>query len=390
MQAVHAYTLPPDKYIQAVQYAQARHVLEFAGFAVSLIVLLAIIRLRIAPRLRHWHPAPFSAAIWILVSVFDLPVDACRHFFSVHYGISIESWLGWLVDWGKEQALSAVVEAMLIWPFYALLRRKPRNWWIPVWLASLPLLVAGAFAGPLLIEPMFNRFEPLEKNHPDLVVQIERLLRRAGVSIPPDRIYEMDASARTTALNAYVSGFGPSRRVVLYDTIIRKENGPPLLTTFGHELGHYVLGHFERGLGFAAALLLVALLISEHAVRGAVRRWGQRLDLRSPEDRATLPLFLLLFLVLGFVAEPLSNAFSRRLEHQADVYSLEVTHGIVPDAAQAAAQAFQIEGETDLDPPDPSPLTVFWFYSHPPTSDRLRFALNYDPWRDGGKPSYVP
>ena len=390
MQAVHAYTLPPDKYIQAVHYAQARHVLEFAGFAVSVLVLLAIIRLRIAPRLRHWHPVPFSAAIWMLASVFDLPVDACRHFFSVHYGISIESWPGWLVDWSKEQVISAVVAAMLIWPFYAFLRRKPRGWWIPVWLASLPLLVAGTLAGPLLIEPIFNRFEPLEKNHPDLVVQIERLLGRAGVSIPPGRIYEMDASARTTALNAYVSGFGPSRRVVLYDTIIRKENGPPLLTTFGHELGHYVLGHIEIGLGFAAALLLVALLIAEHAVRGAVRRWGQRLDLRSPEDRATLPLFLLLFLVLGFVAEPLSNAFSRRLEHQADVYSLEVTHGIVPDSAQAAAQAFQIEGETDLDPPDPAPLTVFWFYSHPPTSDRLRFALDYDPWHDGRKPSYVP
>ena len=101
-------------------------------------------------------------------------------------------------------------------------------------------------------------------------------------------------------------------------------------------------------------------------------------------------MILLLFLVLGFVAQPLSNAFSRRLEHQADVYSVEVTHGIVPDAAQAAAQAFQIEGETDLDPPDPSPFTVFWFYSHPPTSDRLRFALDYDPWQAGRKPRYVP
>src|SRR5258708_25218790 len=184
MQPVHAYTLPPDKYIQAVHYAQARHVLEFAGFAVSLLVLLAILRLRIAPRLRHWHPAPFGAAIWLLVSVFDLPVDACRHFFSVHYGISIESWPGWLVDWSKEQAISAVVAAMLIWPFYALLRRKPRDWWIPVWLASLPVLVAGTLAGPLLIEPMFNRFQPLGKRQPDLGVQIERRPESAGVSIP--------------------------------------------------------------------------------------------------------------------------------------------------------------------------------------------------------------
>ncbi|MDP8980709.1 MAG: M48 family metalloprotease [Acidobacteriota bacterium] len=390
MQAVHAYTLPPDKYIQAVQYAQARHALEFAGFAVSLLVLLAVIRLRIAPRWRDWHPLPFSAAILLLVSVFDLPVDACRHFFSVRYGISIETWPAWLLDWGKEQGLSAIVAALLIWPFYAFLRRRPRGWSIPVWLASLPLLLAGTFAGPLLIEPMFNRFQPLEKNHPDLVVQIERLLGKAGVDIPPSRLYEMDASARTTALNAYVSGFGASRRVVLYDTIIRKENGPPLLTTVGHELGHYVLGHIEKGLAFAAALLLIALLISEHVVRAAVQRWGARLDLRSTGDRATLPLFLLLFLLLGFIAEPLSNAFSRVLEHQADVYSLEATHGVVPDAGQAAAQAFQIEGETDLDPPDPSPLAVFWFYSHPPTSERLRFSLDYDPWRAGRKPRYVP
>jgi Zn-dependent protease with chaperone function len=253
------------------------------------------------------------------------------------------------------------------------------------WLVSLPVMLVSVYADPLILEPLFNQFDPLSATHPELLDPIEKLLHRAGVTIPADHLFEMKASAKTNSLNAYVSGFGPSRRVVLYDTIIRKEEGPPLLTTIGHELGHYVLEHIPKGLAFGAALLLAALLLLFYLMPWATRLCG----VSSVADWSSLPVLLLLVLLLSFLGEPIGNAYSRRQEHQADVFSLEVTHGVIPNPGQAAADAFQIEGETDLEEPDPNPLIVFWLYTHPPVAERLRFSLEYDPWSTGRHPQFV-
>jgi STE24 endopeptidase len=389
MQAVQNYTLPPDTLVKAIHFAHARHLLYFAGFAFSVLVLLAIIRFRIAPKFRRLYPPAYFASILMIFAAANIPLDIAGHAISLHFGISIQPWLSWLWDWTKEQAVTVVIGALLAWPFYGLLRRSPRRWWLWAWVASLPLMVAGVFAGPLVFEPLFNNFSPLANTHPHLVSQIEQLLQRAGVAIPPDHIFEMSASQKTNSLNAYVSGFGPSRRMVLYDTIIRKEDGGPLMTTIGHELGHYVLNHISKGLVFAAVLLLLGFFLAYIAVAAFIRQWGETLGIASVADPTLLPVLLLAALLLGFLSEPIANAYSRKQEHEADVYSLEVTHGVIPDAPQAAARAFQIEGETDLDEPDPDPLIVFWLYSHPPTSERLRFALTYNPWQSGLRPQFV-
>ncbi len=311
------------------------------------------------------------------MTAFDLPGEACGHALSRHYGISIQGWPGWFADWLKGQAIALPLTVLIVWGFYGLVRRSPARWWLYAWMAAVPLIVFGAWVEPYLIEPLFNRFEPLAPEHPELVAPIEAILRRAGVAIPANHLFEMRASEKTNALNAYVSGFGSSKRVVLYDTIIRKEPPPSLLTTFGHELGHYVLGHIPKSIGFAALLLLIGLYLTYFLIRAFIAHWGPRWDVRSPYDPASLPVFALILLILNFVSDPIANAYSRRQEHQADVYSLYVTDGIVPDNGQAAARAFQIEGETDLEPPAPSPFIVFWLYSHPPVADRLRFALAY-------------
>jgi len=376
---IQSYTLPPDKLVLAVNYAFARHVLYFSSVAFAAIVLLALIRLRVAPRLRAWPLPLVIAAIYTITIVFDLPAAVCSHALSVHYGISIQRWSGWFADWTKEQAIALGVTALAVWGFYVLLRRSPRRWWLYAWIGCVPLIVFATWIEPYALEPLFNRFEPLARQHPELVGPIESLLHRAGVSIPSDHLFEMSASAKTNALNAYVSGFGSSKRVVLYDTIIRKEPQPELMTTFGHELGHYVLDHIAKGIAYAAALLLAGFYFAYVLIRAFVSRWGRRFDVRGPEDPGSLPVFALILLLLSFLGDPIGNAYSRRQEHQADVYSLDVTSGIVPDNGQAAARAFQIEGETVLEPPDPSPFIVFWLYTHPPVRDRLQFAVEYKP-----------
>jgi Zn-dependent protease with chaperone function len=389
VQAVQKYTLPSDILVKAIHFAHARHVLYFAGFAFSLLVLIAIIRLRLGAKLARLRSPAYFIAVLAIVAIASIPIDIAYHAVSLDFGISIQSWPSWLWDWTKGQIVFTAIGVSLLWPFYVLLKRSPRRWWLWAWLASLPLLVAGAFADPLVFEPLFNRFTPLSKAHPELAGSIEQLLHRAGVAIPQDRLFEMSASEKTNSLNAYVSGFGSSRRLVLYDTIIRKEEGAPLMTTVGHELGHYVLNHIPEGLTFTAVLLFIGFFLADKAAAAIVRKWGPALAIASIASRESLPLLLLIALLLSFISEPIANAFSRRVEHQADVYSLELTHGVVPDASQAAARAFQIEGETDLDEPDPNRFIVWWLYSHPPTSDRLEFALTYDPWSAGRRPSFV-
>jgi Zn-dependent protease with chaperone function len=269
------------------------------------------------------------------------------------------------------------------------MRRSPRRWWFYGWLGSLPILFFVVFLSPWLVDPLFFEFKPLAPDHPELAAQIERVIVRAGEDIPESRMYVMNASSKLNALNAYVTGLGASRRVVVWDTTIARLPTPELLAVFGHEMGHYVLGHVRAGVLFAAALLLGGLFAASHLFRWAVSRWGQVWGLRGMDDWASLPVLLLALSLLGFLVTPAANAYSRRIEHQADQYGLEVLRGIVPDAPAAAARSLQIMGEEGLAEPSPSRAVVFWFYSHPPINDRIIFAHAYDPWSQGGSPQFV-
>lgn len=381
----HDYTLPPDLYAKAVAFAHAQYLVYFGATASTLLILLLILRLRIGPRLRnfaerHSHRLPLQTALFappllLLLGLAALPWLVYAHGTGLRFGISVERWGPWLWDWTKDQLVAIAVGTPLAWLFCGMVRRSPRRYWLWFWLASLPLMIAAVYLAPLVLDPMFNRFEPLARTHPDLAPPIQQVLKNAHVDIPADHLFEMIASEKTNALNAYTTGFGSSKRVVLYDTIIRKEPLPELLTTFGHELGHYALHHILWGLAFGAALCLAGMYAGYRFVEAVLHQAGTRLGIRGAGDLAALPLFLLFALTASFLADPLTNAVSRVIEHQADVYALEVTEGVIPQPGEAAARAFQTEGETDLEVPDPNPAIVWWLYSHPPVRERLRFAL---------------
>jgi STE24 endopeptidase len=156
-----------------------------------------------------------------------------------------------------------------------------------------------------------------------------------------------------------------------------------------HEIGHYVLGHVRKGFLFFAALFLVALYVGYRILNWALSRWGPDWKLHGPEDWASLAAILLLLQVMMFFAMPIANGFSRMEEHAADVYGLEVIHGIVPNSEEVAAHMFQVLGEIDLEDPNPPALITFWLYTHPPLAERLVFAHSYDPWSRGEEPKYV-
>jgi Zn-dependent protease with chaperone function len=176
---------------------------------------------------------------------------------------------------------------------------------------------------------------------------------------------------------------------VVWDTTIKDMTTPQILFVFGHEMGHYVLHHIWLGISFAALVILIFLYLGYRTMHWALARWGRRWSIRGIEDWASMPVLLLAMSVFSFLSEPLTNGFSRILEHNADIYGLEVIHGIVPDSPEVAAQAFQVLGEVSLDNPNPSAFIEFWIYNHPSIRDRVRFASEYDPWGKGEPPKYV-
>jgi len=177
--------------------------------------------------------------------------------------------------------------------------------------------------------------------------------------------------------------------VVVWDTTLQKTSNDEALFIIGHELGHYVLGHVWKWFVFGATALLVALYLIFRGLHWVLGRWGRDWHLYGLEDWASLAAFLLLLQIVMFFASPVVNGFSRMQEHAADVYGLEVIHGIVPDSEDVAAHAFQVMGEVDLADPNPPAFITFWLYSHPPLAQRLIFAHSYDPWGKGEPPMYV-
>ncbi|MGE5414042.1 MAG: M48 family metallopeptidase [Syntrophomonadaceae bacterium] len=392
------YHLSPDKLAQAIAYARARYRLHFAAFAWSCVVLLAIIALRLGPRFRDRaerasrrrfaQAAVFVPLLLVTQTVLELPTAAYGHHLARFYGQSVQGWSSWLWDQAKGLLVGLVIAIPLVWLLYAILRGSPRRWWLWFWLALLPILVFLIFVAPLAIDPLFFEFKPLAPAHPELAQAIEKVTVRAGEPIAPDRMFVMNASTKYTSINAYVTGLGASKRVVVWDTTIRKATLPQTLFVFGHEMGHYVLGHVSKTIAFLWALLFVILALGAGILDRVFRRPG-RWGIRGLSDWASLPVLILGVTVAGELAMPIVNGYSRAQEHQADVFGLEAVHGLVPDSARAAAEAFQLLGETNLSDPDPAPFITFWLYSHPPLADRLRFAAEYDPWGKGEAPQYV-
>jgi STE24 endopeptidase len=396
---ITAYTLSPDLHQKAHRRNRTHFRLELIGVAYGIVVLWLILRWKLGPKYRNWserfssksflQSAVFSPLLLLTIAILTLPLDIYGELVEKQYGISVQGWGSWSWDWVKGQLISLVLGTILIWLLYLVIRRSPRRWWFYFWLISLPIGVCLVFLQPLVIDPMFHKFEPLQKKDPALTASLEQMVKRAGQNIPPERMFWMGAGEKTTGLNAYVTGMGASKRIVVWDTTIAKMNTPQIVFVAGHEMGHYVLKHIPKGLALFAVLLLMAFYLGYRSIGWVLARWGSHWEIRGLEDWASLPALLLLLSVFSFVMTPVGSAVSRYFEHQADQYGLEVTHGLTPDAGQVAAQAFQVLGEVGLSDPDPNPANVFLFYDHPPISDRVRFCLTYDPWARGGPGEFV-
>jgi STE24 endopeptidase len=393
------YTLSEDRYEKAVAYSRAGYTLYFVEYFLSFLTLILLLRLGWAAKIRDFAERVtdkrwlqgfvFVPLLFLACDVVELPVRVYWHALSLRYEQSVQHWGSWFLDWTKEEFIGVVFALVLALILFAAMRHSPRRWWLYFWLATLPIALGVIFLVPWVIDPLFNKFEPLDRQHPELVTQIQKLTEHAGVPIPRDRIFLMRASEKTNEVNAYVTGLGASKRVVIWDTTIQKTSNNETLFIIGHELGHYVLGHVWKGFLCLAAGLFIAFYLIFRGLHWSLDKWGRDWRILGTDDWACLAAFLLLFQIAMFVSAPVSNGISRMQEHAADVYGLELIHGVVPNSEQVAAHTFQILGEIDLADPNPSAFIRFWLYSHPPVAERLVFAHTYDPWSKGESPKYV-
>jgi Zn-dependent protease with chaperone function len=396
---VTSYTLPPDLYRKAHHLGQIEFWGQIVSFIYSVLILIVVLRARLAPKFRDWaeratsvrflQSAIFAPLLIIALDVLGIPIDAAEHWIARKFGLSVQSWPSWLADWTKSALLVIVLAIFLVWLLYVALRRSPRRWWFYFWIATIPITISLVFIQPVFVDPLFHKFEPLAQRDPPLAAALERMVQRTGETIPESRMYWMTASTKTNELNAYVTGIGASKQIVVWDTTIAALDTPQTVFVVGHEMGHYVLNHIPKGIAAGELFLLVLFYLGYRALEWLLARRGAQWGIRDASDWASLPAFLLLLTVLSFAANPITNAFSRHIEHQADQYGLEVTHSLTPDSAQVAAQSFEVLGRIDLEDPAPNSVDVFMFYSHPTLADRIHFALTYNPWAQGSQSQFV-
>lgn len=395
---IPSYSLPPAALTKAQHLDAVGTVLHFGGSIWSLVytVLLlatgtfgAMQRVATARFRNRWLQGVAFLALFVFVTgLLDAPLGIYGHWLRLKYGLSVQRWPSWLVDQAKSAAIALVIGTLLVMLLFWFIRKFPRGWWFGFWLASIPITLAGIFLTPYVIDPLFNKFEPLTQSHPELVRRLEEVANKGNMNIPADRMFLMNASAKTTTLNAYVTGFGASKRVVVWDTSIAKGTPDQILFIFGHESGHYVLHHIVRGILVSTLLVFLSLFLGYHFVQWSIQRFGSRWGIASQSDWAALAVLLLAFSLFGFVLEPVTSAISRDAEHAADVYGIEAVHGIVVNPQETARSSFQVLGETSFDVPNPDQFLEFWTYGHPSIGRRAAFSAHYDPWAPGNTPKF--
>ncbi len=392
------YTLPSAELIRAQALFRTEAALYFIGSLWGILQLVLLLALKVPSRIQglvertsssRWGQCFFFVFLFFgLNMLLNAPLRLYGHHIGLVYGLSVQGWASWALDWFKSFLLAWIVGGLLVMVLFWIIRRSPQRWWFWFWIPTMAAVLFGVYLSPILVDPLFNKFEPLQSVNPALVRQLERVAAQCGVDLPPARMFYMRASQKVTGMNAYVTGFGPSKRLVLWDTTVAQATPDELSGVFGHELGHYALHHIELGVLFAAAALLLGFFAGQRITWYLLRRFGARWGVRSQQDWACLAVLMLVLNFLSFFSAPVENAFSRAIEHDADIYGQEAIHGIVADPQGSTVAGFQRLGESSLEDPTMHLFAEFWMFSHPAIGLRASFAAVYNPWHEGLHPKY--
>lgn len=366
--------LPADAVARGRAFHAALRPGTYGGMAIGLVVALvlgltplgaALVRLAGRPFHGNWVAEALLGGLLVFFAgeLVGLPFAAWRQVVVRRYGLSTQGWGGWAVDLVKGYAIGAVLGAIVLVVFYTVTHFAPRWWWAFAAAGAAGLTVLLTFVFPVLVEPVFNKFTPLEPGQ----LRTDLIAMAARDGVPVKDVLVADASRRTRAVNAYVSGLGPTRRIVVYDTLLRQAPPAEVESVVAHELGHahdgdVVTGTLIGALGAAAGVCGLYLLGS----------WGgllRRAGVDSLAEPRAVALLLAVATVAGLLGAPLQNAVSRRIEARADRHALALTRD--PDTFETMQARLS---QVNLGDPDPNPVEYALFASHPSTVRRMAAA----------------
>ncbi|WP_026405706.1 M48 family metallopeptidase [Actinomadura rifamycini] len=395
----------PAEVARSAAFDSALNPPAYAGLAAGLAVVLLLGLTPLGARLIRFATARVprrplrvlaaAAAVTTLLWLAGLPFDVWGETVLRTYGLSTQSWSAWFADELKSLGLTWVVYGLVLLLLYAAVRRFPRYWWTGAAAGGFTLVVAASFAYPVVVEPVFNRFHSLPEGR--LRTDLLAMAERDGV--PVEDVLVADASRRTTSLNAYVSGFGSTRRIVLYDTLL--ESPPERVESIvGHELGHaddgdVLWGTLVGALAVAGGVcLLYPLMTSPRLLRraGVVPRGGSAPEADTGADESagagatagaaargggaadprSVALVVALLAVAMQLAAPVQNLVSRRIEARADVHALDLTRD--PATFVSMQHELTVRNISDL---SPNPVERFLWMSHPAGPERIAMARDW-------------
>ena len=374
-----AYPMDPERKAKLISYSRFVNIWRFVSFFITVGVLVLILFTGLSARLRTWAQRiikqPFLA-LWVFLILFllvdfllNLPFDIYRGFLvESDYGFMNQTFGGWFGEKALGLLVSAVIVIVPVWLLYWAINRY-RQWWLVFTIGAIPIAVLLIVIVPVVISPLFNDFVPIQDQ--ELGGKLTGLAESVGIHDAD--VFQVNASKQSSKINAYVTGLFGSKRIVLYDTMIKGFTDEEILFVMGHEMGHYVKNHIFLGLGVAILFVGFMLWVANRTIQLFINRFHRRLGFDRVGDMASLPLIILFVTVLEFAFQPITNGYSRYQENVCDRYGIDIT-GV---DGETAARAFDKLAVFNLSDPSPSPLIEFWFYDHPALEKRMAFVREY-------------
>jgi len=377
--ATNAYLaqIPADKTARSDAYFEGGYWLILWDFLYGVVVALVLLNLRwsarmrdLAERVTRFKPLQtflYWAEYLIVSSLLIFPLTVYEDYLREHkYGLATQTFGPWMVDQLKGLCVGIVLGGVLVTMLFGIVRKLPRSWWIWGAGVSFVFLIFVTLIEPVFLVQIFNKVTPLQ--NPKVVNPILSMAHANG--IPADRVFEIDASRQTTRMSANVSGFANTMRITLNDNLLRRASPEEIQAVVGHEMGHYVLNHMYKGLTFGFILVVIFFAYLAGTLQWALKRWGEKWQVRGIGDTAVIPLVILLASLFGFVLTPITNSYSRTQEYEADMYGLNTARQ--PDGvAQAAIHLGEYRKM------NPGPLEEWFFFDHPSGRNRIYAAMRW-------------
>ena len=363
-------TTPPDS-AEARKYNRIRRWLGMGEFGLGLALLLALLLTGwtgwirdVAYRTQNYAAAVFLYTLMLVIisKIAGLGLDYYGFRLEHRYKLSNQKLRGWIWDETKALLVSAVIAGLLVELLYFIIRQYPQHWWVLAWLGFLGVAVLIAQLAPVILFPIFYKFEPLKNE--ELKARLTRLGERAGTRVRG--VYKWHLSEKSKKANAALTGLGNTRRIILADTLLDNYSADEIEAVLAHELGHHVHKHILKSIGVQAGVTFAGFWAANWALHYSIDRFHM---FETISDFANLPLLVLIFTLLSFLLMPALNAFSRYNERQADRYAFESIANVAPFVSSMNKLA-----EQNLAERTPSRWVEWWFHSHPAIARRVEAA----------------